>query len=221
MNSASPRPLVRYNEDLAAAVVDGVRGKRITQKAALELDRQILNAIRIGTAHMLTFGPDEISRLAERFALGEDQLKQILSHAGGRCVNEEELARVWSRIPTGANIDSATQRVVPERIEQEIRMLLHAERDAMRNHGLDTSKIPWDSSGSYYAEAFGIIRGLALAGFGFLGTSIDDNPRNLRAWLHHIEMAVLEEEGFGGSDICDYCFERYGQDAKRPHRPRR
>jgi len=111
-----------------------------------------------------------------------------------------------------------------KKIRDEIKMLLHASRDCMRNQKRDTSKISFLCKDSYYSETFGVIRGLALAGHGYLGSSnLDaviegksDQPEcNLRWWLGKIEEEeVLEEEGFRSDGRCEYCLKKYGIDTK-------
>lgn len=107
-------------------------------------------------------------------------------------------------------------------VEHEIRMLLHAGRDCMRNQKRDTTLITFDVNNPYYGEAFGIMRALALLGYGKLDSATRPDPDyekwNLRWWLDQIQQAVLREEGFGGTNQCDYCFLTYGKDALRSRR---
>ncbi len=105
------------------------------------------------------------------------------------------------------------------KVEHEVRMLLHAGRDCMRNQQRDTTKCGFDVNNPYYAEAFGIMRALSLLNYGTLGSSNVPDPTyprwNLRWWLEEIAQAVLKEEGFEGNNKCDYCFLTYGKDAVR------
>jgi hypothetical protein len=38
---------------------------------------------------------------------------------------------------------------------------------------------------------------------------------SFRSWLCKLENEVLEEENFGGSNECDFCYETYGKDSVR------
>ena len=99
-------------------------------------------------------------------------------------------------------------------VEAEVKMLLHAARDAMRNRGIDTTQTAFVANEGFYGEAFGIMRGLQAIGFGDLDGSINTPQKreNLRWWFADLESQVLEEEHFGGSGKCQYCFHRYGKD---------
>lgn len=110
--------------------------------------------------------------------------------------------------------------LLPYRIEREVKMLLHASRDCMRTQGMDTTKIRFHAMDSYYAEAFGVMRGLVLMGCGYFGSSnlnavVEGNSKdpkaNLRWWFCELETEVLEEEHFGGDNICQHCLEKYGK----------
>lgn len=105
------------------------------------------------------------------------------------------------------------------KIEAEVRMMLHASRDCLRNQKIDTTKVPWDCRDGYYGEAFGIMRALAALGYGDFGS--DNVPNsiyplwNLKYWFRQIESTVLAEEHFGGTNHCDHCLDRYEKDAVR------
>ena len=102
-----------------------------------------------------------------------------------------------------------------EDIKQEIKMMLHAHRDCLRNQKVyDTTKVPFDVHDGYYGEAFGIIRALHVLWYGDYRGAINTpkNRENLRWWLSEIEREVLQEENFGGNNECDVCLKRYGKD---------
>ena len=104
-----------------------------------------------------------------------------------------------------------------EAIEKEIKMLLHAERDCMRNQGKDATKIKFFSlNDTYFCEAFGMLRTLQTMGYGELGASNarPAEPPNLRAWFERLQDEVLEEEGLHTDNRCRYCLEKYGKDDK-------
>jgi len=109
-----------------------------------------------------------------------------------------------------------------EAVEAEVKMLLHGSRDCLRNRGDDTTKISFRVTDGYYAEAFGVMRGLALAGYGYMGGSTYDGiadckhgrqqQHNLRWWFDKLVDKVLEEENFHGSNECDYCLDKHFKD---------
>lgn len=95
-------------------------------------------------------------------------------------------------------------------VEREVKMMLHAHRDCLRNKGVDTTKVRFDCRDGYYGEAFGIMRGLNLMGFGYFGSSNLDatNPHenggggvgntqpehNLKWWKDYV-VQLLERDG--------------------------
>jgi hypothetical protein len=101
-------------------------------------------------------------------------------------------------------------------IEHEVCMLLHTARDTMRNRDEDTTKITFPVNNPYYCEAFGIMRGLAVLGYGELKSG--DDSRDLLEWFDWLQKKVLEEEHFESTNECDYCFLTYGKDAVRKRR---
>jgi hypothetical protein len=106
-----------------------------------------------------------------------------------------------------------------DKIIAELKMLLHASRDCLRNQKIDTTKVSYYCSDSYYAEAFGMLRCLAIMGYGDLRGAINvDYPGNLKIWFRKIEDEVLVEENFYGNNECHHCFEKYGKDAMRQRR---
>lgn len=105
-------------------------------------------------------------------------------------------------------------------VEGQVKALLHAERDCLRNQDKDTENIAFDCNNGYHGEAFGIMRALEIQGFGrFESSNLDgihhgfDQPeQNLRYWFSQLEQEVLAEEGFRGDGHCAYCFERWNKD---------
>lgn len=99
-------------------------------------------------------------------------------------------------------------------IEAEVKMMLHASRDAMRNRGEDTLKYRFDCRDGYYGEAFGIMRTLAVLGYGRIDGAVNtpEDRTNLKWWFGELEREVLKEENFEGSRKCAHCMERYGKD---------
>lgn len=105
-------------------------------------------------------------------------------------------------------------------IETEVKMMLHAHRDCLRNQGVDTTKIPFDCRDGFFGETFGIMRTLHVLGYGEYGA--DNVPHkvypkwNLKWWFSQLEEEVLyREENYKGSNECDHCFEKYRKDAVR------
>lgn len=107
-----------------------------------------------------------------------------------------------------------------EKLANEIKMMLHACRDCLRNRGVDTKRVPFSVNDGYYGEAFGIIRGLSVMGYGTCSGPVNkDVPGNLRFWFHNLEREVLAEENFDGNHECDHCLERYRKDTAGRVRP--
>lgn len=99
----------------------------------------------------------------------------------------------------------------------EIKMMLHAHRDCLRNKGVDTAKVSFDCRDGYYGEAFGIMRALQTLGYGRFGAV--NIPGTLNHWLDELKDQVLAEENFGGSNQCDRCLADYGKDGAGRVRP--
>jgi hypothetical protein len=106
-------------------------------------------------------------------------------------------------------------------VEAEIKALLHASRDCLRNRNVDTRETRFHCTDGYYCEAFGIMRGLAILGYGYFGPvnldavedrSGDQPEQNFRWWFCMIEDSVLSEEGYYSDGHCPYCFGNYGKD---------
>jgi hypothetical protein len=107
-------------------------------------------------------------------------------------------------------------------VEREVLMMLHASRDCLRNQGHDTTKLRFDARDGYYGEAFGIMRGLQVLGYGeFAADNVPNSifaPWNLKWWFRTLEDLCLDAEGYGGNNQCEHCLERYGKDAMRVRR---
>ncbi len=99
-------------------------------------------------------------------------------------------------------------------IEEEVKLMLHASRDCLRNHGEDTSKVPYLIFDGYYGEAFGVMRALAILNYGSMSARPDEHDPyiNLDSWFQRLKNEVLEEENFDGNQECDFCVEHYGKD---------
>ena len=102
-------------------------------------------------------------------------------------------------------------------IEGEIMALLHASRDSMRNKGEDTRSTPFNVNNAYYGEAYGVLRGMAVLGYGYFGAANvpapNNDPRvNFNYWIAKLELQVLDDEGFNSDHKCAYCSNRYGKD---------
>lgn len=117
-------------------------------------------------------------------------------------------------------------------IEGEVKAILHAGRDCLRNQGRDTAQISFDAREGYYGEAFGIFRCLQILGYGYYGScnldglteqspnhirssavrNVTSKEQNLMWWSAQLRDQVLEEEGFGGNNRCEYCLEKYHKD---------
>lgn len=104
-------------------------------------------------------------------------------------------------------------------IEREVLLMLHASRDCLRNQGQDTTKIRFDARDGYYGEAYGIMRGLQVLGYGVFGSHNIPNSIhsvwNLNWWFRQLEDLCLDAEGYKGNNQCDHCLEHYGKDATR------
>ncbi len=109
-------------------------------------------------------------------------------------------------------------------IEREVKNMLHASRDCYRNQfrrflgGVNTNpaKDPktfrFNVADGYYGEAFGILRGLRVLGYGHMDGRMTDNDHDLKAWMYALEKEVLQEENYGGSGECDHCLKKWGKD---------
>jgi len=108
-----------------------------------------------------------------------------------------------------------------QRVVAEIKMLLHASRDCARTiYSIDTTKHSFDCRDGYYGEAFGILRGLSLLGYGSFGAvNTPEEETNFSWWMKRLEDEVLAEENFGGSNECDHCLEKYHKDGAGRRRP--
>ena len=114
-----------------------------------------------------------------------------------------------------------------KRVEGSVKALLHASRDCMRTQDKDTSKWRFDCNDGYHGEAFGIMRGLEMMGYGHFGSvnmnGLEDSgtkygakqpEHNLRWWFEKLADEVLEEENYHSDGHCDYCTGRHYSDTK-------
>lgn len=105
-----------------------------------------------------------------------------------------------------------------KRIEDEICILLHASRDALRTRGKDTTQMTFDVNDAYYAEAYGLIRALRLLGMASQDRNVVASLWDERGYLNSevffglAQDRVLEEEGFRRENRCAHCRAAYGRD---------
>lgn len=80
------------------------------------------------------------------------------------------------------------------RIEAEVIMMLLTSRQAMSKK--DREKYFFNAGSGFYGEAFGIMRGLAILGYGTydLANNIPPNKTNLKWWFDQLQNKALEEE---------------------------
>lgn len=102
-------------------------------------------------------------------------------------------------------------------IENKVKLLLHASRDCLRTKGVDTSSITYIGTQGYYAEAFGVMQGLKLGGYGYMEYGPHSHfgrqpEHDLREWFDRLAKEVLAEENFRGSNECDFCLKKWGKD---------
>lgn len=101
-----------------------------------------------------------------------------------------------------------------ERIVKDVKMLLHASRDCLRNQGVDTTKVRFDYFDSYYSEAFGVFRCLGNLNYGtiYRADNFPSEKTNFKWWLDQLRNEVLQEENFKTTHECDYCLKHFGKD---------
>jgi hypothetical protein len=120
-------------------------------------------------------------------------------------------------------------------VAREVKFLLHASRDSLRNRYMgfqrdeaefregragppkaesDPRVVRFSCVESHYCEAYGVLRGLAVLGYGTVSGAVNlpEERRNFRWWLKKLEDEVLAEEGFGGDGVCEDCMGRYRKD---------
>lgn len=108
------------------------------------------------------------------------------------------------------------------KIEKEVKMMLHAHRDCLRNRKVDTLRRSYDIRDGYYGEAFGIMRALQVLGYGKFGSinlngireGFEQEEQNLIWWFEGLKREVLEEEGFHTDHRCEHCLKKYKKDDK-------
>jgi hypothetical protein len=118
-----------------------------------------------------------------------------------------------------------------QKATEEVKMLLHASRDCMRNQGKNTMEFGFSCNDGYYGEAFGIFRGLVLLNYGYFGSVNLDaiteykgkgyyhpkrkpmrKEQNFKWYFSNLQDEVLNEEGFFTDHVCKHCLDRYGKD---------
>jgi hypothetical protein len=144
-----------------------------------------------------------------------------------------------SMVTPGYNMTKKRLKKIPSDLESsismEVKALLHACRDCLRNQGrLDTTKVSFAANDGYYGEAFGMMRTLQIQGYGYFGsdnlnglresegsgasadgkyiTNVTQAVQNLKWWFSRLCNEVLVEEGFRSDHRCDYCLEKYKKD---------
>lgn len=207
-----PAPIPSHN--LARMIVEPYTSKPLTRTASTHLVNEIDAAIRLRVDQMHTYGPEEVARIAHMRNLTEDQVRGVLSSAGGECVDADGMARVWRR-SIGGELARDILGETRAKMTEIIKSLLHASRDGMRNIGHDTTTTAFrlHGDGGYMAEAMGIRHALVVLGYGYFGIVTGDDPNNLSAWFNRLEDEVLAEEGFrDGTHACSRCLAKYGKD---------
>lgn len=126
------------------------------------------------------------------------------------------------------------KKITPELktdIENEVFMMFAAHRDTLWNrwqfrmemqeiclkvnpmtedlpHRDHPNSIRLDANDGFYGEVFGIMRGLAVAGYGYLGSDTQDAvqegkgtvpEQNFKWWLHELVNRILEETNYPNS----------------------
>jgi len=136
----------------------------------------------------------------------------------------------WNDTRNGEKVTYQYKAITPEmikRIEGTVKALLHSSRYSLRTKDVDTSNISFSVNNVYLGEAFGIMRGLEIMGYGRFSSSNLDGlhdsstihkakqpEHNLSWWFSELEAEVLEEENFKGDGHCDYCKSRGYSDTK-------
>lgn len=81
-----------------------------------------------------------------------------------------------------------------EAIAVEVKRMLKACRQSMQLQGKDIETETFDIRHADYGEAYGILRALAVLGYGEFGAVFV--PGTLNHWLHDLEEEVLKETGW-------------------------
>lgn len=142
-------------------------------------------------------------------------------------------------VSPGYNLTKKKLKKIPSELEdsisREVKALLHAHRDTLRNQGWETHKISFSCTEGFYGEAFGIMRCLQILGHGYFGsdnlhalkesegagaradgrwiTNVNQEIQNLKWWFSQLSDEVLVEEGFRNkTHRCDYCIKKYKKD---------
>lgn len=93
-----------------------------------------------------------------------------------------------------------TKKMSAELIENTknlVILMLLASRDCYVNQKREVFR--FDTSCGYYGEAFGILRGLKLCGYGYFGaTNTPTEIQNFRWWFSELSQVALDEEALLG-----------------------
>jgi len=146
------------------------------------------------------------------------------------------------------------------KVEDMVRAMLHCSRDTMRNllrskhydmllclergqwerydpaelHKYHPEHLFGGPNDGDYSDAFGVFRGLSIAGYGYLGCvnessrnslGRDERKHNLRWWFEQIQHGVLHQEHHFNTKpseelagTCKHCMRKYGKDDRSTQR---
>lgn len=95
-----------------------------------------------------------------------------------------------------------TEKLITKTQNQVVLMLL-ASRDCYKNQKRNVAN--FDCTDGYYGEAFGILRGLELCGYGYFGANnLPAEIDNLKWWFDRLgDLALQEEKELGLSMALD------------------
>jgi hypothetical protein len=78
---------------------------------------------------------------------------------------------------------------------------------------MDPKRVAFSVNDGWYGEAFGVLRGLELLGYGTINNIKEKTYHNLLWWFNQLKAEVLVEDGFqDGSHRCDICLKAWGKD---------
>lgn len=217
MTDLDPIPLAPRIEAIASDLVDDYVGKNLSKKAGATLAQRVAELARIHASQMLTYGPEEIGRIARFEGADESLVRRILAAGGANVVDAEGVRASWARLPSGTVAKPkpstmSSQGLDLGTVRARLKQLLHAARDTMRNRGVVTTSQQFSIDVPEYAEAWGYLRLLADLGVGVIAGRLNGEEMILPDWLREIENEVLAEEHFGTTGRCAYCHDRYGKD---------
>jgi len=89
-------------------------------------------------------------------------------------------------------------------VETQVKSLLTSSRKYMK---YPPDKITYDVNHGDYAEAFGVMRGLSIMGYGDINFAVNtpEDQSNLRWWFNQMEREVLSETGYVDSRADKVC----------------